>query len=167
MPEDCFTSFVMKNPHHEFLFGMEHKKIAQNEISYPAELWEHLKVEAPSFISLSGNPDLLQKKPLALFSSIKCPGKLILKTYDLAQRLRDERVPVIGGFHSPMEKECLLILLRGTQPVIVCPNRGISGMRIPANWKRAIAEGRLLIVSPLMKNSAGEPFKQPFIETNS
>jgi len=30
-----------------------------------------------------------------------------------ARRMRDEGVTVISGFHSPIEKECLRILLRG------------------------------------------------------
>ena len=30
---------------------------------------------------------------------------------------RDEGRCIISGFHSPIEKECLLILLRGNQPV--------------------------------------------------
>jgi predicted Rossmann fold nucleotide-binding protein DprA/Smf involved in DNA uptake len=47
-----------------------------------------------------------------------------------------------------MEKECLLFLLRGSQPVIICPNQAISGMRLPIEWKKPISEGRLLIVSP-------------------
>ena len=127
---------------------MEYKKINQNEESYPPELRRYLKAEAPSCIQVTGNSELLQRRPLALFSSVKCPGSLILKTYDLAQRLRDDGIPVIGGFHSPMEKECLLLLLRGSQPVIICPNRTLSGMRLPAEWKKPISEGRLLIVSP-------------------
>lgn len=48
---------------------------------------------------------------LVLSCSIKCPGNVILKTYDLAGALCDAGVPVIGGFHAPMEKECLDILL--------------------------------------------------------
>jgi hypothetical protein len=35
-------------------------------------------------------------------------------------------VPVIGGFLSPMEQECLALLLRGTQPIIICPAQGMS-----------------------------------------
>ena len=30
-------------------------------------------------------------------------------------------VPMIGGFHTPMEQECLEVLLRGQQPVVICP----------------------------------------------
>lgn len=77
---------------------------------------------------------------------------MILKTYDLARAMRDEGVPVIGGFQSPMEKECLRLLLRGRQPVVLCPARSIENMRIPADWRRALAEGRLLLLSPFGPN---------------
>lgn len=108
----------------------------------------HLGEQAPKRIAAVGNLDLLASKPLALICSIKCPGSIILQTYDLAQRLRDAGAPVIGGFHSPIERECLRILLRGRQPVIVCPARGLQGMRIPSEHKPALKEGRLLYLSP-------------------
>jgi predicted Rossmann fold nucleotide-binding protein DprA/Smf involved in DNA uptake len=77
---------------------------------------------------------------------------VILDTYDLARELRDASVTVIGGFHSPMEKECLDLLLRGTQPVIICPARSIDRMRIPKPWKGPLAEGRLLVISPFVEH---------------
>jgi hypothetical protein len=76
---------------------------------------------------------------------------VILRIYDMVRALRDAGVPVIGGFHSPMEKECLTLLLRGSQPVLVCPARGIEGMRLPGAWKKPLAEGRLLVLSPFAK----------------
>ncbi len=79
---------------------------------------------------------------------MRCPGELIIKTYDLANSLREADVPVIGGFHSPIEKECLTLLFRGTQPVVICPARGLEDMRIPATWHKPLAEGRLLLLSP-------------------
>ena len=98
-----------------------------------------------------GDATLLSTKPLALFCSVRCPGRLILQTYDLAQALRAAGVTVISGFHSPMEKECLNLLLRGSQPVIVCPARGIEEMRVPSDWRMSLDRGRLLIVSPFSK----------------
>lgn len=95
-----------------------------------------------------GDATLLSTKPLALFCSVRCPGRLILQTYALAQALRAAGVTVISGFHSPMEKECLNLLLRGSQPVIVCPARGIEEMRVPSGWRTSLDRGRLLIVSP-------------------
>lgn len=54
----------------------------------------------------------------------------------------------LRGFHSPVEKECLRILLRGTQPVIICPARSLTNLRVPGNWKRPLESKRLLLVSP-------------------
>ena len=62
--------------------------------------------------------------------------------------MRDAGIPVIGGFQTPMEKECLRLLLRGDQPVVVCPARGIENMRIPRDWRPALDNGRLLVLSP-------------------
>ena len=95
-----------------------------------------------------GNLRLLEEPLTALFCSNRCPGDLILKTYDLARAMRDAGVPVIGGFQTPMEQECLRLLLRGSQPVVVCPARGIEKMRIPRGWRTALGEDRLLVISP-------------------
>lgn len=95
-----------------------------------------------------GDGSLLANDPLALFCSVKCPGKIILQAYDLAVKLRDRGETVIGGFHSPMEKEFLNILLRGSQPVIICPARSIEKMRVPPEWKKPLADSRLLVLSP-------------------
>ncbi len=95
-----------------------------------------------------GEPSLLDTSRLALFCSIKCPGELILKLFDLAKELRDKRVPVVSGFHAPMDKECFDILLRGKGPVVWCPARSIDKMRLSSEEKKAVDEGRLLILSP-------------------
>ena len=95
-----------------------------------------------------GDARLLGTPKLALFCSIKCPGELILKLFDLAKELRDKRVGVISGFHAPMDKECFDILLRGKGPIVWCPARSIEGMRLKPAYKKAIDDGRLLILSP-------------------
>lgn len=63
-------------------------------------------------ISLIGDPALFDRKLIALFCSIQCPGDLIIKSYDLARALRAHPVTLIGGFQSPIEKEFLELLLR-------------------------------------------------------
>ena len=60
-----------------------------------------------------GDVKILSNLLLGLLCSIRCPGRVIVQTYDLARTLRDAGVPVIGGFQSPMEKECLDFLLHG------------------------------------------------------
>jgi predicted Rossmann fold nucleotide-binding protein DprA/Smf involved in DNA uptake len=117
----------------------------------PKPLQKHLLPEWHDPVHMLGNQDILQQKKLALFCSRKCPGNLILKAYDLARSLREDGVTVISGFHTPVEKECLRILLRGTQPIIICPARSIDGMRLPSAWRQPLAQGRLLILSPFAK----------------
>jgi len=95
-----------------------------------------------------GNLDILDKKLLGFFCSVKCPGNTIIKTYDLARALRDNGITVISGFHSPIEKDCLDILIKGNQPIVICPARGIENMRIPRVWRKALSEDRLLVLSP-------------------
>ena len=127
---------------------MESVSLRRGSAPYPAGLDRYLADRAPATITALGNLDILAGKTLALFCSVKCPGKLILQTYDFTHTLRDAGTTLIGGFHSPMEKECLAVLLRGAQPVIVCPARSLEGMRIPAGWRQPLATGRLLLLSP-------------------
>lgn len=95
-----------------------------------------------------GNLGILENPLLAFFCSSKCPGQVILRIYDLARRLRDAGIVVMSGFHSAMEKECLYLLLRGDQPIVICPARGIAGMRLPVAWRKEISGNRLLLLSP-------------------
>src|SRR2546426_2017106 len=81
------------------------------DVHYPVAL-SVLGDRAPASLALLGNADLLDESALALFSSIKCPGSLILKTYDLAQKLRETNATIVSGFHSPVERECLNVLLK-------------------------------------------------------
>lgn len=123
-------------------------QVGHDHPNYPSRLGDHLGTAAPVVLTAIGNLDILKEIALGLFCSVKCPGKLIVETYDLAQRLRHAGVPVISGFHSPMERECLVQLLRGPQPVITCPARNLKGMRIPTEHREALEKGRLLYLSP-------------------
>jgi len=116
---------------------------------FPATLRKATEGSGFSRFWAVGDVKILNKSLLRLICSIRCPGRVIVQTYDLARALRDAGVPVIGGFHSPMEKECLDFLLRGNQPVVVCPARSITNLRLPSAWRKACDEGRLLILSPL------------------
>gem|GEM_PF-3483873 len=113
----------------------------------PSDLVSHV-IEGQS-VPLAGLGDIgiLKRRKLALLCSVRCPGSVIVKSYDLVQRLREGGFALVGGFHTPMEKEWLRVLLRGPAPVIVCPARGIEGMRVPAEYRGPIREGRLLVLS--------------------
>lgn len=120
--------------------------LAITDPRYPSRLRERLEKDAPTILSLNGNAGLLDLPKTALFCSARCPGSAILRAYDQAAHWRDIGRCVISGFHSPVEKECLRILLRGVSPVIICPARGLPKRMLP-EWQRPLAENRMLILS--------------------
>ena len=115
---------------------------------WPTPLGERLGSSAPRVLHAIGPLALLAGRRTALFCSARTPGDAILRAHDAARRMRDEGVTVVSGFHSPIEKDCLRILLRGNQPIIICPARAIDAMRIPAECRAAFETGRLLFLSP-------------------
>ena len=113
---------------------------------YPPRLRERLGTDTPPQLTALGNLDLLALPKTALFCSARCPGDAILRACDTARQWRDEHRCIISGFHSVVEKECLRILLRGSQPIIICPARSLP-KRVPAEWQKPLADGHLLILS--------------------
>lgn len=123
-------------------------RLARSDARYPGVLLARLGENAPATLTAIGPVALLANRKTALFCSARTPGDAILRAHDMARRLRDEGVTVISGFHSPIERECLRILLRGKQPIIICPARAIESMRIATECRAAFDAGRVLFLSP-------------------
>lgn len=79
--------------------------------------------------------------------SRRCPPERMLMAFDWARSLPEEGTVLVGGFHSPIEQECLAIALRRHLPVIVCTARSFSRMRPATEWRRTVDDGRMLILS--------------------
>lgn len=105
-------------------------------------------------ISAIGNVTILNKEMIAVFCSIKCPGNIIIQLYDLMKSWANKEIVIMGGFHSPLEKECLRLLLKGTAPIILCPARSIENMKIKSEYHQPLTDGRLLIVSPFIPKTS-------------
>lgn len=118
------------------------------DTDYPSQLARHRLVMEWKNLHGMGNRNILYNPCLGLICSVQCPGSVIIKTFDAIRELRDANVVVAGGFHSPMEKECLDFLLRGRQPVIVCPAKHVSRQRLSSGFRAALESGRLLLISP-------------------
>jgi predicted Rossmann fold nucleotide-binding protein DprA/Smf involved in DNA uptake len=134
--------------HHKALKELALQILEINSQSYPILLSKRLGKDAPARLWVIGPPDLLDLPKTALFCSNKCPGDAILAVIDQARKWRDQDQCIISGFHSPIEKECLKILLRGVQPIIICPARSLERMRVPMEWRQGIKAGRILLLSP-------------------
>ena len=122
--------------------------IDRNSQSYPNLPVKRLGKDTPARLWTIGRLDLLNISKTAFFCSKSCPGDAILTAMDQAQRWRDKGRCIITGFHSPIEKECLQILLSGHQPLIICPARSLERMRIPKEWQEGVGAGRILLLSP-------------------
>ena len=127
---------------------MEVRWIRQGDVQYPVQLVRRMGDAAPAAIATSGNLEILRHKLIGLICSVQCPGSIVIKTFDVIRKLRDAQVAMIGGFHSPMERECLDLLLRGAQPIVLCQARSLRRSRIGRTARQAMADGRLLIISP-------------------
>ena len=108
----------------------------------------HEPHHGPAKLWAAGPEHTLAEDKTGFFCSSQCPGGVILKTLDAITTMRDQGRTVIGGFHSPMEWECLGILLLGRQPVIWVPARSIVRMHLKPELQAAFTAGRLLILSP-------------------
>jgi len=106
-------------------------------------------------VAAIGNVDLLNRPKTGLLCSRKCPADRILEAYDqFKEWAASPEITVISSFHSPVEKECLRLLLKGKANIILCPAREIEHMRIPKDWTPALESNRMLILSPFTEKRA-------------
>ncbi len=122
--------------------------LSRDHPDFPVYIKQYLGDRTPHLLAAWGNLAILLRPAIALFCSAHCPGSLILPLYDRVCAWRDQHQTIISGFHSPLERECLRLLLRGSQPIIICPARSLQGMRLPREWRQPLAAGRLLLLSP-------------------
>lgn len=121
--------------------------IVPTDPRYPALLTQYLGCTPPPTLRAIGNPELLLREKIGLVCSVKIPGRVILQTYEFAKHAPQGGPVMVGGFHSPMERQCLEIFLLRKVPLIICLARSIRRIRIPTSWNESLAEGRLLILS--------------------
>lgn len=99
----------------------------------------------------TGNTELLKLHKTAFLCSRNVSASVVLKCYDWAIQQRDAGHCVISGFHSQLEKDVLHFLLKGTQPIILVLARGMK-KRLEPELEKALAQNRLLIISPFEKD---------------
>jgi hypothetical protein len=121
-----------------------------------------------NYFSYLGEISLLQQPMLAVFCSHDCPGTLMLKAFDFARNLSTETWVLIGGFHSQVEKDVLLIWLKSGGRAVICLARWVEKFYTARNsktkkkqsrnpdidelYKIALRESHLLYFSPFNNN---------------
>jgi predicted Rossmann fold nucleotide-binding protein DprA/Smf involved in DNA uptake len=123
------------------------QRIHKTDSEYPLSLQRFLAKDAPESAAALGNLQLLSHPKLAIFCSGACPAGILSETGQVMRKIIDAGVAVIGGFHSDVERQCLKMLLRGAQPIIISPARSLERLRVRPEYKVALENGRLLLLS--------------------
>ena len=95
-------------------------------------------------MSSLGNTDLLERHLVAFFASSRVTTEAENRCVAWAEMMCKTDSVVISGFHSPLEKRVLNILLEHKHPVILFLGRAMY-KHIPMEYQDAITEGRMLI----------------------
>lgn len=94
-----------------------------------------------------GGQALMSASLTAFFASRQCPGFAIRAAIDWAIEQARARQTIISSFHSPLEQSVLEVLLQARSPVVAVLARPVTGAKLSADWKAAILEGRMAVVS--------------------
>jgi predicted Rossmann fold nucleotide-binding protein DprA/Smf involved in DNA uptake len=133
--------------------GRGSRVFPQDVQEYPARLIPRLGAGTPKSIEVVGALTPFSCPMVAFLCSVDTPGSTILKAFDQAAAWRDAGCCIISGFHSPLERQCLDILLRGQQPIVIVLARSMPALRLPPAQREALEAGRLTVLSPF---TAGE-----------
>ncbi|MDD9822470.1 MAG: DNA-binding protein [Gammaproteobacteria bacterium] len=104
-------------------------------------------------VAALGNTAVIDCAKTAFLCSRNYPAGAVLRIYDWARAARGRGECVISGFHSALERDVLEILLGGEQPLILAAARALPKRHAPA-VRRAMRDGRLLMVSPFPASAA-------------
>ena len=128
----------MSNPcEHDARSALRAKHYDLDTAETPALLRRCFDRREPRSVTARGDIGIVDEPLTGFFCSIRCPGDIILRIYDLARALRGTDMTLVGGFQSPMEKEFLDLLLRGSARVVVCPARSTEASLAALRQARA------------------------------
>lgn len=107
--------------------------------------WQALLCEHT--LTVIGKADLLERPLTAFFASRQCPGTAIRAAMDWALAQAKSKRVVISGFHSPLERSVLEVLLTAHAPAIVVLARDAATATLAPAWIDAIRQGCLVVAS--------------------
>lgn len=94
-----------------------------------------------------GSMALLEQPLTAFFASRRCSGRAIRAAMDWAVAQARAKIPLIGGFHSPLEQSVLEVMLAAHSPVVIVIARKLETAQLPAAWLEAAQAGAAAVVS--------------------
>lgn len=98
-------------------------------------------------LDLVGDPAIAEAELHGMLTSRDTPPDLRLPTLDVAVELGRRGAAVVGGFHAPLERDFLdLLLLAGGRGLLLL-GRSVADFHPPKGLRLALEDGRLTIAS--------------------
>ena len=94
-----------------------------------------------------GSMALLEQPLTAFFASRRCSGRAIRAAMDWAVEQARAKIPLIGGFHSPLEQSVLEVMLAAHAPVVIVITRKLEAASLSSAWHEAVQAGTIAVVS--------------------
>lgn len=91
-----------------------------------------------------GDSTLVQQSKTSFFASTSLQSDVVMRCYDWATTVRNSNGCIVSGFSSPMERDVLHFLLKGSCPIVIVLARRLYHV-IPEEWRPAVDQGRMLI----------------------
>ncbi len=101
----------------------------------------------PSTLWYLGNTSLVKQPLVGIVSARAGESNLILSTAELLRQLVRLEMSFIGGWHSPLEKEVLKILLPESPRTIICLAKSINRFGFFQELKTLLNQDRLLLLT--------------------
>ena len=132
---------------------------------FPGRLVKVLGDRSPLSLSIAGSAELLgvvdsgQSRSVGVAASVDAPASIFETTAQLVHELADRGAVFVGGFHSPLERKCLDLLVAAERPAIVCLGRTLEALKVPVAWLALLRKGKLMLISacgPSQKRASRE-----------
>lgn len=94
---------------------------------------------------------LLDLELTAFFASRQGPGSAIRAAMDWALQQAGAKRAVISGFHSPLERSVLTVLMAAGCPAVVVLARPVQEAKLPPEWHDPLMHGRMAVISGVEK----------------
>jgi len=100
-------------------------------------------------VFFTGNLDIVKDYPvIGVLASGKSPGPVVWETYQFFYALRNEKVTIAGGWHSPLEKGILDGLLEGKVNVAFFLAKGLKARGVKKKFVMLDKTSRGLMITP-------------------
>ena len=104
-------------------------------------------------IFFTGNLGIIKNYPvIGVLASGKAPGPVVWESYQFFYALRDAKVTIAGGWHSPLEKGILDALIEGKVNVAFFAAKGLKARGFQQKFKLLDRTSRGLMISPFPDN---------------